>query len=152
MKSISVPIELLEDMLNPCADFATHERLRALIDDPEKDYVLINGMHFSHAEILEWREKACAYMEKAAQPQGGPVGFRYRTNNGPWEWMDESPFSDGRHRYKQGFEEFEPLFAEQPEPVAVADFYEAFRFSEIVTDDQAGELAEIAARLNGVNK
>lgn len=34
MKSISVPIELLEDMLNPCADFATHERLRAILDNP----------------------------------------------------------------------------------------------------------------------
>ncbi|MDR6580730.1 hypothetical protein [Pseudomonas extremaustralis] len=27
-----VPRKLLEDMLNPCADFATHERLRALLD------------------------------------------------------------------------------------------------------------------------
>lgn len=34
MKSISVPVELLEDMLNPCADFATHERLRAILDNP----------------------------------------------------------------------------------------------------------------------
>ena len=47
--------------------------LRALLDKPAKDYVLINGMHFSHAEILEWREKACADMEKAAQHQGEPV-------------------------------------------------------------------------------
>jgi cell division protein FtsB len=29
-----VPRELLEDMLNPCADFATHDRLRALLDAP----------------------------------------------------------------------------------------------------------------------
>lgn len=26
--------ELLEDMLNPCADFATHDKLRALLDAP----------------------------------------------------------------------------------------------------------------------
>ena len=29
-----VPRELLEDMLNPCADFATHDRLRAMLDAP----------------------------------------------------------------------------------------------------------------------
>lgn len=31
---IEVSRELLEDMLNPCADFATHGRLRALLDAP----------------------------------------------------------------------------------------------------------------------
>jgi len=79
---LSVERELLEEMLAALKE--THslpakyygstlgDRVRALLDDPEKDYVLINGMYFSHAEILEWREKACADMEKAAQHQGEP--------------------------------------------------------------------------------
>ena len=57
--------------------------------------------------------------EPATKHQGEPIGFRYRTNNGPWEWMDESPFSDGRHHYKNGHDELEPMFSEHPAPVAV---------------------------------
>ena len=35
--------------------------------EPKKpDYVLINGMHFSHKEILEWREKEVAYRDRHA--------------------------------------------------------------------------------------
>lgn len=51
----------------PCAI-----ELRALLDAPAKDYVMINNMYFSHAEILKWREKACMELE-AAPPQGEPV-------------------------------------------------------------------------------
>lgn len=51
MKSISVPIELLEDMLNPCADFATHERLRARLDNQvlESQY---DGMTQAQAQAV----------------------------------------------------------------------------------------------------
>ena len=88
---LSVERELLEEMLAAMKE--THslpakyygstlgDRVRALLDDPEKDYVLINGMYFSHAEILEWREKACTEMEKAAQQQGEPVA--------PWFYFVE---------------------------------------------------------------
>ena len=125
--------------------------LRALLDDPAKDYVLINGMYFSHAEILEWREKACADMEKAAQHQGEPVAW---VECSP-AWLKAGGDCATAPRIcvgREGISHLHPAHsnAEQPAPVAVADFYEAFRFSEIVTDDQAGELAEIAARLNGV--
>lgn len=51
MKSISVPIELLEDMLNPCADFATHERLRALLD--AQHVVCRNGILCQNSKCAE---------------------------------------------------------------------------------------------------
>ena len=51
--------------------------------------------------------------------QGEPVGFRYRTTNGPWEWMDESPYADGRIRHRDSSERLEPIYASQPAPVAV---------------------------------
>lgn len=34
---VSVPRELLEDLLSPCADFATHDRLRSVLDAPAED-------------------------------------------------------------------------------------------------------------------
>lgn len=90
---------------------APYREMSALLDAPARDYVLINGMHFSHAEILEWREKACAEMEKAAQPQGEPVAEVYR---GPVSgisrirWIDYKTAPVGTK-----------LYAEQPAPVAV---------------------------------
>lgn len=50
--------------------------------------------------------------------RGEIAGFRYRAN-GDWEWMDESPFADGRTHYKLGGEELQPLYAVPPAPVAV---------------------------------
>ncbi|NWF09969.1 hypothetical protein HX810_20065 [Pseudomonas salomonii] len=55
----------------------------------------------------------------AETPKGEPVGFRYRAQGEPWELMDESPFSDGRTHYRENGEELEPVYAEQPAPVAV---------------------------------
>ena len=85
--------------------------LRALLDKPAKDYVLINGMHFSHAEILEWREKACADMEKAAQPQGEPVAYWYVGDIGGYGCLYTSPDKDGIK-----------IYAEQPAPVIRCSF------------------------------
>lgn len=34
--------------------------------EPAKNYVLINGMHFSHSEILKWREQEVAYRDRHA--------------------------------------------------------------------------------------
>lgn len=64
----------IPDGLYARAQYLAKEELRALLDAPTKDYVLINGMYFSHAEILEWREKACREAE-AAQSQGEPVAY-----------------------------------------------------------------------------
>jgi hypothetical protein len=33
-KTVTMSRELAEDLLNPCADFATHDRLRAILDAP----------------------------------------------------------------------------------------------------------------------
>lgn len=59
------------------------------------------------------------YRSAPARRAGDPVGFRYRTTNGPWELMDESPYADGRIRHCCKSEQLEPLYAEQPAPVAV---------------------------------
>jgi hypothetical protein len=34
--------------------------------EPAKNYVLINGMHFSHSEILKWRDQEVAYRDRHA--------------------------------------------------------------------------------------
>ena len=98
--------------------FEAADKLRALLDAPAKDYVLINGMHFSNAEILEWREKACADIEKAAQPQGEPVAWQYRVSAGPQTGW--SLWHDGKgEEFKQSYQvETRPIYAEQPAPVA----------------------------------
>lgn len=102
------------------AQYLAKEDLRALLDDPEKDYVLINGMYFSHAEILEWREKACADMEKAAQYQGEPVGYVIESHLAALIAGEETSVeayrlpSDGSVVSKRI-----PVFAEQPAPVVV---------------------------------
>lgn len=88
--------------------YADKQALRALLDKPAKDYVLINGMHFSHAEILEWREKACADMEKAAQHHGEPVAWLRLSAGG-------NPYCCNREDHDDTF----PVYSEQPAPVAV---------------------------------
>ena len=60
-----------------------------------------------------------AEIERLKGGQGEPVGFRYRTTNGPWEWMDESPYADGRIKHCDSSEQLEPLYASQPAPVSV---------------------------------
>ena len=72
MKSISVPIELLEDMLNPCADFATHERLRALLDNlvVESQY---DGMTQDQAQAVSDGVDEILHDKPAVQHQGDPV-------------------------------------------------------------------------------
>lgn len=73
-----VPRELLEDMLNPCADFATHERLRALLDAdqrpegcccPPKGYT---GLWAGAMCPIHFGLRA---IKKAARPQGEPVAW-----------------------------------------------------------------------------
>ena len=88
--------------------------LRALLDGPERDYVLINKMYFSYAEILEWREKACEETEKYDQSQGEPVAELQVAffEHGPMatiNWFTPSAFEPGATK----------LYAEQPAPVAV---------------------------------
>ncbi|NVZ73773.1 hypothetical protein HX859_02645 [Pseudomonas gingeri] len=77
-----------------------------------------------------------------AQPQGEPVGFRYRANGGPWEWMDESPFADGRTNYKLGGEELQPLFTAPSAPVAVADLTARLAAQIALLKDLHGPLLE----------
>jgi hypothetical protein len=44
----------------------TDDVMQPAVKEPAKNYVLINGMHFSHSEILEWREKEVAYRDRHA--------------------------------------------------------------------------------------
>lgn len=109
----------LELLLGDASDnpSAAWKELRALLDKPAKDYVLINGMYFSHAEILEWREKACVDMEKAAQPQGEvePVAW-IKPDVAKTLTKDECCYAFGSQNPKGTLI---PLYAEQPAPVAV---------------------------------
>lgn len=91
--------------------------MRALLGAPAKDYVMINNMYFSHAEILKWREKACMELE-AAPPQGEPVAWQYRVSAGPQTGW--SLWHDGKgEEFKQSYQvETRPLYAEHPASVA----------------------------------
>lgn len=113
---------LLEKLVEPgCESSVTDaewDELRALLDAPADPASALNRA-WQAGYDTGYYAKNPAHERPAAQPQGEPVGFRYRANNEPWVWMDESPFADGRHHYKQGYEELEPLYAEQPAPVAV---------------------------------
>jgi hypothetical protein len=67
---VSVPRQLLEDMLNPCADFATHDRLRALLDAPAEDVraVVDEPVAYSFRWDFEhgngWQRNALRYVER----------------------------------------------------------------------------------------
>lgn len=116
-----VPRELLESFAEYVSDSpntimrARAKELRSLLDSPAKDWLLINGMYFSHAEILAWREKACQEAE-AAQPQGEPVAY---ANKSQLERIAKRP--GATHAVfghpEDGYDV--PLYAEQPAPVAV---------------------------------
>ena len=82
---------------------------------------LLAEIYNHHGTTTGHRDRLCALLMETpvTQPQGEPVGFRYRANGGPWELMDESPFSDGRMHYRENGEELEPVYAEQPAPVAL---------------------------------
>lgn len=65
----NVPRELLERAISATIAARGHgsptERdLRAALS-ADHDYVLINGMHFSHAEILAWRQAACEELDRS---------------------------------------------------------------------------------------
>lgn len=117
-----VPRELLDAAVvcMECADYLPPQwakELRALLDAPAKDYVMINNMYFSHAEILKWREKACMELE-AVQSKGEPVA---------WVVFDNG-FIDDHTVVKTVADEWAelglevtPLYAEQPAPVAMCD-------------------------------
>lgn len=65
----NVPRELLERAISATIVARGHgsptERdLRAALR-ADHDYVLINGMHFSHAEILAWRQAACEELDRS---------------------------------------------------------------------------------------
>lgn len=130
--------------------------LRALLDDPEKDYVLINGMHFSHAEILEWREKACADMEKAAQHQGEPVGWRDPSH--VWATLSDKTKIEWLASKSGGHIEAAnaytiPLYAEQPAPVvSVNGLMQAVHGVAGFPGVTGDQLRELADRLNGAPK
>lgn len=122
-----VPRELLGDLLKIASrkcksawSAGICDELRALLDAPAKDYVFINGMRFSHAEILEWREKACADMEKAAQSQGEPVAMVRTHGSECWEEITGESLEMCRAQPEEY--EVRMLYgrpAEQPAPVAV---------------------------------
>ena len=113
-----VPRELLEDMLNPCADFATHDRLRALLDaerctscDGPGDLIDLTG---------EWRGYCICPVgvalnnKPASQSQGAPVAelqvaFFEGGPKATINWFTPSAFEPGATK----------LYAEQPAPVAV---------------------------------
>lgn len=66
---LSVERELLEDMLNPCADFATHERLRALLDNPDVQRSL--PVAWIKKEVVETLiEDECCYAFGRQSPAG----------------------------------------------------------------------------------
>lgn len=173
---LSVERKVIEDILadarEPGTDYmAARKVLRALLDKPvderkpfawyrvPKDFPL-QGAFFPYIEGQSERDIQNSldaefgfyvkrlYDEPAAQHQGEPV-YLVR-DHGSCCWEEMSGESLELCQAQPAEYEVRKLYAEQPAPVSVADFYEAFRFSEIVTDDQAGELAEIAARLNGV--
>lgn len=118
MKSISVPIELLEDMLNPCADFATHERLRALLDNlvVESQY---DGMTQDQAQAVSDGVDEILHDKPAAQHHGKPVAKlhaeRLTGKDGEYgvtvedsEWFNSCRQTGGIFN----------LYAEPPAPVA----------------------------------
>lgn len=88
-----VPRELLEDMLNPCADFATHDRLRALLDKTQADI-------------------------PASVPQGEPVAWRYKKSweKSGWVTCDKHPTDYG---VDDETHTIQALYASPPAPVAV---------------------------------
>lgn len=68
-----------------------------------KDYVVINGMHFTHSEILRWREEQCARLDQhhddtaidvfAQAMKNKMAEMRERGRSG-WEKPDECTVED----------------------------------------------------------
>jgi len=72
-------------------------------------------LDFERRETIDQLQARIAELESGL---GKIAGFRYRAN-GDWEWVDESPFADGRTHYKLGGEELQLLYTTQPAPVSV---------------------------------
>lgn len=132
-----VPRALLENFASYAEGSASGEvqqwvkKLRALLDAPaatpvpaawirfdqDQKAIFTRGKRSNDSEPLYLHPTA--YRMPTTQPQGEPVGFRYRAHGGPWELMPESPFADGRTHHRENGEELQPLYAEQSAPVAV---------------------------------
>lgn len=91
-------------------------------------------MQAMRIEALAALDELRALLAAPAVDRQEPVGFRYRAHGGHWEWMDESPFADGREHYKLGGEELQPLYTSPPAPVAdgtTSDKYRAELYDEV---------------------
>lgn len=67
-KTVTMSRELAEDLLNPCADFATHDRLRAILDAPVVEAATCAQCKSSTADICN--QNGCGYLESG---NGAPV-------------------------------------------------------------------------------
>lgn len=111
--------ELLEDMLNPCADFATHERLRALLDAPAKhdDDLAKTYKTYEGQTVRIGRDGG---IELVHDELAKPYGYMYHPDGRKDDefFIYDAP-KDRVPDHRGEYWTATPLYTEQPAPVAV---------------------------------
>lgn len=155
MKSVSVPLELLErvvahDFAGDCQECGIGQseawkELRALLDKPAESVIDLDALDWESVKEAaaeskwmppeymrnDWVADVCAFLrsEPAAQQQGEPIKLSDDVREFLQEWIDSSTGGEDEDIDYDFANQLgvllSPLYAEQPAPVAV-----------VMTDDQ----------------